>query len=202
MITEMDLIAFSKERTLIFDLDDTIYDEKLFLFGAYKEISKQIGGMADVAERDVYSFLVNNFLISGREYLFDKLLINFKIKNNFIKDTCLQVLRTYCQPEAISPFPYFLILLENTPFDGAKFFIITNGNVNQQKNKMLSLNLTNHRERLITYYANEYKPKPHRNVFDVLSSEFSLFNPIYIGDSDVDRNFAVSCGIRARLKSI
>jgi len=181
--------AHKNERTLIFDLDNTLYDESTFLFNAYS-------GIADLYEHnkgEVYKFLVSEFNSKGRSQLFDKLITTFPKDNINIKK-CLDVLRNYSCECCISIYPWVDQFIEGVG-QGFIFRIITNGNAQQQQNKIRSLNLPIDRAKIEVIFANDIAMKPKKMSFFALNNAQQLNSPIYVGDSDVDRKFCQSLDI-------
>lgn|SRR6185312_8191870 len=185
------LIELSENRTLIFDLDNTIYDERKFLFQAYKNVSKHLAKTYDCVEADTFNFLKSTFSLSGRYKIFDKLQEHLQINGETFLTTCLSVLRTTVVSPKINPYSYFIKYLKaqkNSPI-----IIITNGTPEQQKNKVKSINWETGTVKIIC--SNLYMPKPSPESFFKLKQEYPLKTPIYIGDSVEDSLFAKNCGI-------
>lgn len=182
--------AHNTYRTILFDLDNTLYQETDFLFPVYKVISEKFYpdnfGM-------VYNFLVSEFICRGRKFLFDKLIEAFP-HNGIGSKNCLGVLRTYRCSNLLTPYPWFLDFLCQV---GEKFKIriITNGHVAQQKNKIWSINFGNYMKSMDVVYANLTRPKPQIESYFGFHDVESFNDPIYIGDSDVDFEFSKRAGL-------
>ena len=121
----------NKGREIVFDLDNTIYQETQFLFRVYRAISKT----AKYYEpKIVYKFLTNIFKEQGRDKIFDKLISQFNL-DYFTIENCLLIMREYSCDKCISTFPWFNTFLSQM----RKNFvikIITNGSLQQQKTKL------------------------------------------------------------------
>ena len=182
--------AHNAYRTILFDLDNTLYNETDFLFPVYKVISEKF--YPDDFGR-VYNFLVSEFIYRGRKSLFDKLTEAFP-QNGISSKNCLAVLRTYKCSNLLTPYPWFLDFLYQV---GEKFRIriITNGHVSQQKNKIWSINFGNYTKRMDVVYANLTRPKPHIESYFAFHDVEDFNDPIYIGDSDVDFEFSQRAGL-------
>lgn len=186
------LIRLSDYRTLIFDLDNTIYNESDFLFQAYHNISKRINAKFKANEEEVFNFLSNTFLSSGRQGIFNKLQVQLQIKEEAFIGICLEVLRSTVVSPLIEPYPYFSQFIRESKSN--PFFIITNGTSRQQANKIKSINWGINCNMKVVY-ANRFLPKPAPDSFLHLQSKYNLKKPIYIGDSPEDCLFAKNCGI-------
>lgn len=182
--------AHNAYRTILFDLDNTIYNETDFLFPVYKFISEKF--YPDDFSK-VYNFLVSEFVCRGRKSLFDKLTAVFP-RNGVSSKNCLAVLRAYRCNNLLTPYSWFLDFLYQV---GRKFKIriITNGYVAQQKNKILSINFGNYAKNMDVVYANLTRPKPHIESYFTFHDVGKFHDPIYVGDSDIDFEFSKRIGL-------
>ena len=84
---------FDSYQVIIFDLDNTLYDESVYLFSAYNDIGKfiekQVGGYSG----EYVSFLVTSFKKYGHHGLFDMLLSHFGLKTKIEMNDLLFLLR-------------------------------------------------------------------------------------------------------------
>lgn len=187
------LIELSKHRTLVFDLDNTIYDEKEFLFQSYKNISEYLNKEYSCDKEDVYNFLSEQFLSGGRGYILDKLKSYLKINNENFINNCLEIIRSTVVSPPIQPYKYFSQFIKRT--SNFPIFIITNGTQKQQANKMKSINFEGNSD-IKVVYANDYLRKPAADSFLYLQKNYELNCPTYVGDSYEDFVFAKNCGIQ------
>lgn len=180
----------SRGRTLIFDLDNTIYPESEFLFGVYSQISAIANPKLS---SEIFNFLKTTFLLEGREDLFGKLIHKFP-ESRISKALCLDIMRSYKPPQKIKPFVWFnkLIYQVNKSF---VLRIVTNGNVAQQRNKINSIDFRLSSNRIEVVYANQTKPKPAPDSFLNFKNANNFIEPIYIGDSFIDFEYANNLGI-------
>lgn len=180
----------NSRRTVIFDLDNTIYDEKDFLSGSYKLIALK---QKKFDPNIVYNFLIFSLYSVGPAIIFDKLFQNFP-GIDLDLDDCLHILRNYRSNPLISPYKWYFELIDSLD-DSFIIRIITNGNVQQQMNKISSidLRLPNHRCNVI--YANSIAPKPSPASFYAFRDFHEFNSPIYVGDSAVDRLFCKNLSI-------
>ena len=182
--------------TFLIDLDDTLYDEKLYLFEAYKRISVFLSHRKNIESELIASFLKETFLKEGRSNLFDKLINEFKIDIASM-DELLEILRNFHHKNKIQLFPEAYILLAQLNEKNKKILVVTNGNVTQQENKVKSIDWRGLRSFLEVIYAKNFGSKPNCSVFDFACKKFNLTNQkiLMIGDSTVDSEFAKNCSI-------
>lgn len=190
------LSLFQNYDYLIFDLDDTLYPEIQYLDGAYKKIANFLAQNTNINSKKIYNYLTLQFSESGRHLLFDRLLSNFNIDSAFLPEM-LKVLRTFKPKKEIllysKIYKILPVLISNSKFA----FVVTNGNVEQQKNKVKNINWGNLNESLIFIYANKLNKKPSTESFNFIKKKYFI-NPkktVMIGDSNTDKEFAENCNI-------
>jgi putative hydrolase of the HAD superfamily len=190
MKNDLDYIkkAFKDCRSVIFDLDDTIYPEITFLKNRYKFISEEVFNENWEAP---YKFLVNEFEIHGRKNIFNKLISQFDLKLS--SNDILKIFRSYENNTiSIEPYPWFK-KLSNELDKNFSLLIITNGNPAQQKFKLNILNLNKFFSSINCIFADEYGGKPGTGPCAAMAKKVALHKPIYIGDSLVDSDFCNNC---------
>lgn len=183
--------AYLSGRSVIFDLDDTIFPEISFLENRYKYLCKKVFSN----DWEVpYEFLLNEFASHGRSSLFDKFVAHFNLPHAV--EDILGIFRCYenTSDSFLMPYPWFQKLSDrlNHRFP---LLIITNGNKDQQKRKIKELNLVELFPKIHCVYADEYGGKPGVEPFRALAEKVALHDPLYIGDSEVDRVFCEKCKI-------
>ena len=78
-----------------------------------------------------------------------------------------------------------------------QIFIVTNGNVIQQKNKIKNIEFGGLLDHIQVIYADEIKPKPDPEAFFYLQKKYRVSPEriVMIGDSTTDESFAAAAGI-------
>ena len=170
-----------KGRQIIFDLEDTLYPEKQFLFLAYKNISENATGHQD----GIYNFLKKTYLTYGRKNIFDKLEEKFT-DTGLTVNKCLELLRSTVCPQCFDHYSWVISFIRIAQVSELK--IITNGNVQQQMNKVNSINWAVDKKEIV--YAELFEPKPSTSSFYKLSRWQDFMDPIYVGDSQSDKKFS------------
>jgi phosphoglycolate phosphatase-like HAD superfamily hydrolase len=199
---------FKDYEVIFFDLDDTLYPEIAYLTTAFKAIGKDFEKKYALNAAEVESFLTQTFEKEGRQKLFNKCFFHFFESKNgaytegsfFFKEflsKALHILRTVQPTEKIALFPYVYALIPQLLSEKKQIFVVTNGNVSQQKNKIAHLDWQNLDTSLTFVFANEYAPKPSPKVFnDFLEPDFNLKNKkiLFIGDATTDEQFSQNIG--------
>jgi HAD superfamily hydrolase (TIGR01549 family) len=178
-------------KLYIFDLDNTIYDEKLYLFPAYRTIANYLEKKKLAKSQRIYTYLTREFKNAGRELLFDKLIQKLGLEQE-LKTEFLSILRTNRPKRKMPVYPQIAKLFSELQTEKKRIYVITNGNVTQQKNKVENIKWGKFRKSIHLIYANETKPKPSPESFNALRRKINI-NPkecVYIGDAESDRIFA------------
>jgi phosphoglycolate phosphatase-like HAD superfamily hydrolase len=90
-----------------------------------------------------------------------------------------------------------LTFMQDIVVDRKKIFILTNGNPEQQLNKIKQTEWHGLEPYLTCYFADEIAPKPETDSLDLLIKNHNLQrrNILMIGNSEVDRQCADASGI-------
>lgn len=176
-----------KYKAIIFDLDNTLYQETEFLFSAYKAIGKFIAKTSGKDHKIYEAFLRNRFNNSGRKYLFDALLEKFNLQNMVLIEEMLEILHNHIVPLTLKKEPVEIInmLIKKNKL----IFILTNGNKQQQQNKINGLKIPILFPQINIIYANDYEPKPSPFCINYIRKQYRLepSEIILIGDSETDK---------------
>lgn len=191
----MNKIDFSLYDLVMFDLDDTLYDEKKYLFAAYKIIATYI--VENNSEAKINALLLyfqKEFVKNGRSNLFDKVKKKFKV--TFSITHCLSLMRNVNLKVKLKLFKNSFELLSDAVIK-SNVCVVTNGNPLQQKNKVNLIDWKGLDKKIKFYYANEVEPKPSKKIFtDIIKYDYNI-NPkrvLMIGDSLTDYNFSKAIG--------
>lgn len=179
-----------KVRDLIFDLDNTILDENEYLLSAYSEISKKISKHNN---HEIFNFLKKEFIENGRKNIYQKMIKNFNIKEFEIIDF-LNILRNHKPDKELKTLIWFQEFMKLISVE-FPIYLITNGNIAQQKNKLNNLIIPENSYFAKIIFASQYKPKPFPDSYLILKKYLTLKKPLYIGDSEIDKIFANNAGI-------
>ncbi|MCE2834107.1 MAG: HAD family hydrolase [Chitinophagaceae bacterium] len=180
-------------RYFVFDLDDTLIPERSYLFSAYRRIAEASKAPPALVS-DMYAFLAGGFDRGARHGLFDEFLRAYPMTGLNIKEM-LSMLRTVNVDGGLDLTPDARQILEILQKQQLSYSIITNGNPDQQRNKADQIKWMDlHRPEMIIYAA-EHGSKPSPDAFFKLRSSISRDPMIYIGDSEVDEQFARNAGV-------
>ena len=164
-------IKIDKHTALVFDLDDTLYNELEFLKSAYWEIC------FNLKPKDVYTLF--NFVFS--------LYRNGKNPFLYLSETfCVpieQLLNTYrTHTPKIKPFPGVLNVIKEVKKKNGKLGIITDGRIITQSNKLKSLGIWEDIDCCIISESIGSE-KPNLKNFKLVEEDLKLNTYYYFGDN-------------------
>ena len=167
---------------LVFDLDDTIYDEITYVKSGFNIVSDYLAEFYGLEKKFIFDLMLNELSVNGRGRVFDNVLkiISKYSKNNIKK--CLSIYRSHSpdihlSDEAIKCF---------NRFSDYPKYIVTDGNKIVQRNKIMSLGVADYIKNF--YITHEYGmrfAKPSPTLFFRIAQLEKVPNSdvVYIGDN-------------------
>jgi putative hydrolase of the HAD superfamily len=168
---------------LIFDLDDTLYDEMSFVDSGLRAVSNygKISFGWDAAQS--FRFMKSHLMCHGRGKIFDEWLSAHGHHSLRGVTDCVKVYRHH-KPK-ISLFPLALQMLEKI-HERWPLYLVTDGHKIVQKNKIEALNLEQFFKRtLITHRFGIRNAKPSLHCFEIIRSAEGCqwSDMVYVGDN-------------------
>lgn len=184
---------------VIFDLDNTIFNEDDYLISAYLEIAEFVASRTNNFSKSVlFSYLKREYYLNGRCNLFDKFKRRFNLTNIETEDI-LQILRTLRIVPKLTIYNKIYSLLLKLQNNKTNICIATNGNKVQQQNKINNIEWGEiDISKIKKYFAIDYLPKPSPLVILGILNDFALShdNAIFVGDSEVDLLSATAASVK------
>lgn len=168
-------------KAVVFDLDDTLYNERDFVYKGFMEVAKYICDKYHMEIQEIYNSILEIFHKDGRGKVFNRLCDKYNLNEDI--DNLVEIYRNATPTlNLYDDATYILERLRGNYLLG----IITDGKNTVQWNKIRSLNLEKYMDKIIVTddYGKEYwKPseEPYKdmlNFFRIKSKEC-----IYIGDN-------------------
>jgi FMN phosphatase YigB (HAD superfamily) len=185
-----------RKKAFIFELDDVIYPEKDYLYQVYYLFASLLEYSELIDAKETTNLMINTYTTKGKDAVFENLKqvlhIDEKFRNNF---TNLMV--TAKLPLKLLVYKNILNLLQEMVVDRKKIFIVTNGNPDQQLNKIKQMEWHGLEPYLTAYFAEETFAKPEPDVINLLIKEHDLQRKdiLMIENSETDRLCAEVSGI-------
>jgi putative hydrolase of the HAD superfamily len=155
---------------IVFDLDDTLYDEIDFVKSGFKEISKYLN------DEKYYDFMINEFYQKGSGKIFDKLIDSFDLDISLEK--LIEIYRFH-KPKIVLDKDSKELLDFVKDYNTA---LISDGHYIMQENKFYALGL----QRYIDYpiFTDFYHTKkPKLQPFKMVMQRFKNKRYFYISDN-------------------
>lgn len=164
-------ITINSQTAVVFDLDDTLYNEIDFLKSAYKELAIKL-------EPDSWQLLFANLFslyrnkINAFEYVSKKYGVP--------QDELIDSYRNHI-PD-IHPFEGVLKLMDSIKSNKGKIGILTDGRSHTQRNKIIALGISDYIDHIII--SEEIRSeKPNKNNYLAIESHLKCDVNYYIGDN-------------------
>ncbi len=167
---------------LVFDLDDTLYDEITFVDSGFRAVSKYLHDTHDVCKQKSFSFMLDHLRDHGRGKVFDELLTMIGLHSKKNVKACLFVYRTH-KPKIklFDDAQRCLLRCKDLPR-----YIVTDGNKCVQKSKITCLGLYNQMK--FCYVTHQHgihnaKPSPYCFLKICEREKVPPGQVFYIGDN-------------------
>lgn len=180
-----------QKKAFIFELDDVLFPEKDYLFQIYYLFANFLEYQEMLDSKVLISLMKTTFDEEGKDAVFDKVVEKFKIDEKY-RENFDRLLLNVRLPLKLLLYQKMLNLLQDIVVDRKKLFILTNGEPDQQLNKVRQTEWHGLENYLICYFADEIYPKPQPETFILLMREHQLerSDMVIIGNSAVDERLA------------
>jgi putative hydrolase of the HAD superfamily len=170
---------------VIFDLDNVLYNERDYIFAAFRSIASFLSERCRYSPVEVYSKLVCDFEKKSSLYprLFNDVLNHLSLNQDLVPE----ILRLYATVDAkIELFPAASSMLLGLRCLGLKLALVTNGNVRIQSNKIRLLGVKRFFD--VAVFARETpssKEKPNPDAYIVALQKLGVRaeETVCIGDN-------------------
>lgn len=186
----------SRKQAFIFELDNVLFPEKDYYYQVYYLFAGLLEYVEAIDAKQTTDLMIDTYINEGKEVVFDRLKERLGIEEKY-RSKLKQLLLTAKLPLKLLLYQNILDLLQEIVVDRKKIFIVTNGNPEQQLNKIKHTEWHGLEQYLTVYFTEESAPKPEADVIDILIKEHNLQRReiIMIENSEIDRLCAESSGI-------
>lgn len=183
-------------NAFIFELDNVLYPEKDYLYQVYYLFA----GFMEYTElhdaQVLVKLMVQTHEEQGPTAVFDVVQERFKLDEKYRAN--FEHLKINAQvPLKLLLYPQMLILLQDIVVDRKQIFVVTNGNPQQQLNKIKHTDWQGLEQYLTCYFAEEVIAKPEPDMVNLLLQKHELQRreTIMIGATETDEQCAQAAGI-------
>lgn len=167
---------------LVFDLDDTLYDEIQYVESGFRAVANFVASQWQHDSTEVYDRLINALSSKGRGHVFDSVLSSYgRLSIRNVK-RCVGVYRRHIPSIALHQAGERCL----KRFCARPKYLVTDGNRLVQHNKVVALNIEPQFKRvMITHRFGLAKAKPSPYCFQVIASleKAAPQQIVYIGDN-------------------
>ena len=163
-------------KIVVFDLDDTLYNEIDYLQSAYMEIASKICSEINSNKTKLYDEMLANY--KNGKNVFQELIDKYRISYNFHE--LLQFYRNHKPNIQISEDR--IDLLSKLKENNIEMGLLTDGRSIQQRNKIKALGLENYMSEIVI--SEEFgSEKPNLKNYEYFESRFGEAQYYYISDN-------------------
>lgn len=167
---------------LVFDLDDTLYEERRFVEGGFKAVAQYLKETFNLPEAKTLAFMQDCLQQDGRGTIFDDTLREFDCYSPRLVQTCLQRYRSHKPQIQLSEAADRCL----RRFARFPIYVVTDGNKQVQQRKIDALKLSRHIQRaLVTHCFGRRYAKPSPYCFQKICQweRTTPQNVVYIADN-------------------
>lgn len=176
----------STDMILIFDLDDTLYEEELYALSGFKVVARQMSKKYNIPSNDAYSVMRSALKSGNRNQAFQKLVLKWDLPQKAVNE-CLGLYRNH--DPSIKLDSVTKKALSN--FEHTNKYVVTDGNKIVQKRKVDALKLEEiFNKCFITHNFGIKAAKPSTICFEKIKEIESVTwkDLVYVGD-DPNKDF-------------
>lgn len=184
-------------KWIVFDLDNTLYDEEQYVLACYQEIARQVDPNKT---EEITRFLLNERKQNGDSLVFQRLIRSYRLPGYEI-ERFISIYHTFDVP--IKFFDDVSSFFENAQHC-CRYAILTNGSEQTQKNKCRLLEAYRMVDKIMITgeYLNRQDWKPAPKAYQLLCEQIntSASDCLFVGDSiKNDIEGALRVGMKACL---
>lgn len=185
-----------RKSAFILELDNVLYPEKDFLYQVYYLFANMLEYVDHIDAKETTNLMTTTYIEDGADAVFDKVAEKFPLTVKY-HDNFNNLLVTAKLPLKLLMYQNMLSFLQEVVVDRKKIFIVTNGNVQQQVNKIKQVEWHGLEKYLTCYFAEETAAKPESDVITLLMQEHNLQRRdiLMIGNSEIDSLCAEAVGL-------
>ncbi|WP_298533996.1 HAD family hydrolase [uncultured Algibacter sp.] len=169
-------MSLMNKKVVVFDLDDTLYNEISYLKSAFHEIALIVSDKLGFEKATIFKQMMNSYY--SKENVFENLIRTFNL--NYDKQFFIEIYRTHKPKLEIAPDRINLIKYlkkQNIPM-----CILTDGRSIQQRNKLEALGIMQYLSEIII--SEEIgSEKPHKKNYKYFEKVLGKAQFFYIGDN-------------------
>ncbi|MES2275808.1 MAG: HAD hydrolase-like protein [Bacteroidota bacterium] len=185
-----------RKTAFIFELDNVLYPEKDYLYQVYYLFAGFLEYTELLDAKVLVGLMIKTYEEEGAAEVFNRVQQKFKLDEKYRFN--FQHLHKKAElPLKLLLYADMLQLMQEIVIDRKKLFIVTNGDPEQQLNKLKQVEWHGLEKYLICYFAEEVAAKPEPDIIYKLIADHQLQrrDMLMAGNDDTDVLCAEACGI-------
>jgi FMN phosphatase YigB (HAD superfamily) len=184
------------KKAFVFELDNVLFPKQDYLFQVYYLFAAFIEHTEQWKSKQIITSMIEAYHKHGEDAVFDAVKTAFSLEPKY-QENFDRLLNTARLPLKLLLYQQMLELLQQIVVDRKQIFILTNGNPQQQLNKIKQVDWNGLENYLVCYFAEEIKPKPEPDALHQILTEHSLQRRdlIMIGNHTADELCAQAAGV-------
>lgn len=184
------------QKAFVFELDNVLFPAQDYLFQVYYLFAAFVEHTEQWDSKTIVSSMIDTYNEYGEDAVFEAIKKKFSLEPQY-QENFERLLKTARLPLKLLLYQQMLDLLQQIVVDRKQIFILTNGNPQQQLNKIKQVEWNGLEDYLVCYFAAETKPKPEPDALHRILTEHDLQRRdlIMIGNSTADELCAQAAGV-------
>jgi FMN phosphatase YigB (HAD superfamily) len=194
MFTYADIDA--RKKAFVFELDNVLYPEKDYLLQVYYLFASFLEYKELLDAKVLTKLMTQTFEEEGQDVVFNRVQERFNFDDQYRYNFDL-LHSTARLPLKLLLYKSALAFLQDVVIDRKQIFILTNGDPQQQVNKIKQMEWHGLEQYLTCYFANEIRPKPEPDALHHILKKHNLERRdiVMIGNNEADERCAEASGV-------
>lgn len=184
------------KKAFVFELDNVLFPTQDYLFQVYYLFAAFVEHTEQWKSKQMITSMIEAYQQNGENAVFDKVKTAFSLEPKY-QENFNRLVKTARLPLKLLLYQQMLDLLQQIVVDRKQIFILTNGNPEQQLNKIKQVEWNGLEHYLTCYFADEIRPKPEPDALHQILADHSLQRRdlIMIGNHTSDELCAQAAGV-------
>ena len=184
------------KKAFVFELDNVLFPAQDYLFQVYYLFAAFVEHTEQWKSKEMIGCMIEAYQKNGERAVFDAVKTAFSLEPKY-QENFDRLLMTARLPLKLLLYQQMLELLQQIVVDRKQIFILTNGNPQQQLNKIKQVDWNGLEPYLTCYFAEETKPKPEPDALHHILAKHQLQRRdlIMVGNHEADELCAQAAGV-------
>lgn len=184
------------KKAFVFELDNVLFPAQDYLFQVYYLFAAFIEHTEQWKSKEMIGCMIEAYQKNGEDAVFNAVKTVFSLEPKY-EENFNRLLLTARLPLKLLLYQQMLELLQQIVVDRKQIFILTNGNPQQQLNKIKQVDWNGLEPYLTCYFAEEIKPKPEPDALHQILTKHQLQRRdlMMVGNDSADELCAQAAGV-------